>query len=339
MNYNKERLVKALALNSPATEKLEKELQEKIDAVNAFIREDKTPTAASLVELGAKVTELEPFSMWCDTLRCLINYCDKEQVTELTDEQARIALTRARKFTKWSYKVNNTTKYYEKKGGQENIDLISMFDRLGVDISEFKKYFPSLTLSIALLANSRLSDKEKADPSAIIANYKGDEEVRKNLMNGADLSSRNSICKAIDACINAFIPSAGYKSFKRDAEALYISGTAVSRKDFTEIKSGISKKVLATFLDYVSKLLNTSGRVIYNVKYKSAKIEPKEYDMLIEEEVKPEETAEKSAAPEQEKPKRERKPKPEKAAAKQSKEPAAKTGKGKSGKSKTEAAA
>lgn len=345
MKYTKAKLVSALALNSPIEKKLEEELQAKINEVNALLRAKEDPSVAQ-VEADTKADELAPYSMWCDTLRYLISECEELKTETLTDEQARIALTRVREYTCWTSKQNNETKFFEKKGTQTPIDLIGMFTKLGVDLSEFKKYFPSLTLSVALYANARLS-KGEADNSKIIANYKGDEEVRKNLMNGADLSSRNSICKAIDNCVNAFMPSAGFKAFKSDAEVFYLASTSISKKDLTDVRAGAAKKVLATFLNFAHKLLVNNGTVIYNVKYKSSNIKAKEYDMLVvepekakveETEPKPEETAEKSAAP-AEKPKRERKPKPEKAAAKQSKEPAAKTGKGKSGKSKTEAAA
>ena len=314
MKYTKEGLVSALALNKPVAEKLEKELQEKVAALNKLIRAEEK-TAEAKVDVGLVVSQLAPVSMWCSTLEILIDECkklteqSKKEVNELTDEQARIALTRARKYTAWDASEDHNTKLYVIKGKQTPIDLIGMFAKLDVSIDEFKKFFPSLTLSLALLANARLRKSDKVDNSStIIANYKGDEVVRKNLLNGADPASRSTICKAIDNCMNAYMPSAKFKAFKADAEVFYLAATKISRKDMKDIKGGVGKQALNAFLNYAHEQLVGNGTVIYNVKYRTTEIKANEYDMLIEPEIKAEEPEAKL-----EKPKRERKPKPEKA--------------------------
>lgn len=278
MKYNKTTLKKALSVNAPVAEQVEAELQTAIDTANVFIRQGGVPTGEALDAISKKVSELAPFSQWVTVLESLVNVCETEGVEELTDEQVRITLTKIRKYTKWKTKVNKTTKYIEKTSTQEKIDLIGMFDKLDVDISEFKKYFPSLTLAIALTANARMQDG--TEPEKLIANYKGDEEVRKMLVDGADFTSRNSKCKIIEACVNAYMPSSEFKAFKRDAEFFYLAGTQLSRKEDLTIKSGITDKLLEAFFDYTRELLLKNGVVRYNVQYKSKKITAKEYEML-----------------------------------------------------------
>lgn len=310
MKYNLEGLVSALALNQSAMDKEYAVLKSEVDKANAFVRADKPVKNEEALKESQK--NIRKYAEKCAALELLAEQCKKLEVTDLTDEQVKRALCKARQYTTWIAKQIKETGCYELAGRQVDYDVTAILADLGIDTG-FKHDIGLLAVCLALRVAEKIEDKDK---DKIINSYKMNDKVREKIKTGADLSSKRSAVLAVQDVLNAFLPEANYKAVNKDWEWFMLGSTALDKKTLGGIKVANTKTVEKMVYDYVSLLERNGGIAQYKVTYKEAKSEePKS------EEPKPEE-APKTEEPKSEAPAAE--PTSEPVAAKPTKEPKSK---------------
>ncbi len=306
MKYNLEGLVSALALNQSAMDKEYAVLKSEVDKANAFVRADKPVKNEEALKESQK--NIRKYAEKCAALELLAEQCKKLEVTDLTDEQVKRTLCKARQYTTWIAKQVKETGCYELAGRQVDYDVTAILADLGIDTG-FKHDIGLLAVCLALRVAEKIEDKDK---DKIIDSYKMNDKVREKIKAGADLSSKRSAVLAVQDVLNAFLPEANYKAVNKDWEWFMLGSTALDKKTLGGIKVANTKTVEKMVYDYVCLLERNGGTASYKATYKEAKPEESK-----SEEPKPEE------APKTEEPKSEA-PAAEPVAAKPAKEPKSK---------------
>lgn len=303
MKYNLEGLISVLTLNQSAMDKEYKTLQSEVDKANAFVRADKPVKNEEALKESQK--SIRKYAEKCAALELLVNKCKELKTADLTDEQAKRALCKARQYSTWVAKQNKETGCFALTGRQTDYDITAILADLGIDTG-FKSDIGLLAVCLALRVAEKIEDKDK---DRIVNSFKMNDKVREKINAGADLSSKRSAVLAVQDVLNAFLPEANYKAVNKDWEWFMLGSTALDKKTLGGIKVANTKTVEKMVYDYVCLLERNGGTAQYKATYKAEKeevpapTEPKSEEPKVEspaaepvkEESKPEEKAAKPA--------------------------------------------
>lgn len=264
MKYNLEGLVSALALNQSAMDKETESFKTEIAKANAYISEDKAVKNEDTLKEGAK--SLRKYAQKCAYLELLANKCKELKVVELTDEQVKRTLCKARHFTTWIAKQIKETGKYEVASRQVDYDVSGILAELGIDTG-FKSDIGLLAVVLALRTAERIEDKDR---DKILSAYKMNDKVREKINAGADLSSKRQATLAIQDVLNAFLPEANYKAVNKDWEWFLLGATGLDKKTLGGIKVANVSTVEKMVYDYVSLLERNGGIAQFTTTYKIA---------------------------------------------------------------------
>ena len=322
----------ALATNQTAMAAAEKEVQVQIDAANKLVSDNKLVTDTKIKDALKKY---RPYKQLVEALDLLTKAAEKKG-SDLTEEEIKVALCKARKFPSLQVKQDKNNHKFVKSFPNVDYDISAILKWLDIETG-FKYDIALLAITLTYRVCKLLDVKnpeECFETSAMKDAFRSrmqDEKVKEKITAGAKLDSQSQAEKAFQDVINKFLPSVNYKATKTDGAWFLLGATSLNKKELGSIKVAPYKTIESMVYDAISLKLKNNGIAQYSVTFKT---KGKDSEKSV-----PEETAEKSAAPEEKAEPKQEKPKSEKAAAKQSKEPAAKTGKGGRGKSKTKAAA
>ena len=268
-------LSRKIGLNETSEKKLQNDLNEVVDKLNDFIGKNEIPAPEVMEDLDKAVKALRPTVQWLSALREVVKYAEAKNLKAVSDEDITIALTKARKYTAYVVKTNKTTDRYEKVTKAAKYDMLGMLEKLDVNLGSFKQKMSVILCSIALLADRRITKgKGKA---AIIANYRGDADIKKAITEAKEIGSLSFLKDAVQNAVNAYIPSSKFTAAEPDAEFFYAISTKLDKKKICGVSAGLAKEAYEGFFDYASELLNKDGKVRYNIAYKYTELEAKEY--------------------------------------------------------------
>ena len=310
MKYTKSTIGAALALNLSAKNDAEKKLREEIDKANTKIGASKSFDEETLKK---RVKEMNTASEWYECLDLMSRTFDTENTEELTDEQVKTALCKARHYTSYTAKQNKETKCFSVGDKAFDYDVTDLLGKLEVS-TEYKSEIGLFNLFIALRVDERLGNNNAEE---IVRTFKTDDKVKAKIKAGADLSSNRQATLAIQDCINAFLPSCNYHAKNADWEYFVLGVTALNKKELGSIKILPRRTLEKMFYDYICLQIRTGGLAKYKIDYKVSA--PKAGEPAPEETPKPEEPKSEEA-PQIEEPKSEA-PAAEPVAAKSAEEP------------------
>ena len=280
MKYTKSTIGAALALNLSAKNDAEKKLREEIDKANTKIRASKSFDEEALKK---RVKEMNAASEWYECLDLMSRTFDTENAEELTDEQVKTALCKARHYTSYVAKQNKETKCFSVDDKAFDYDVTDLLGKLEVS-TEYKSEIGLFNLFIALRVDERLGNNNAEE---IVRTFKTDDKVKAKIKAGADLSSNRQATLAIQDCINAFLPSCNYHAKNADWEYFVLGVTALNKKELGSIKILPRRTLEKMFYDYICLQIRTGGLAKYKIDYKVSA--PKAGEPAPEETPKPEE--------------------------------------------------
>lgn len=253
-----------------------KEYEEALNSANTAIREKTSPNLDALTEAAKGYSRINEWLTVCE----LVNETVKNNGgAEVTEEQVKIALCRARNYTKWSFKLNDKTGYLEPKSAQQRINITAMLDKLKVSI-DYTAVIAVLGLYLTLAVADNIGDIAKGK---IPTCYKLSKLAKQHFeaVNGGDvadpLSKRQSTI-AISNALKAFLPESEYKVTNFDWN-WFLLVTTKRNKQTTSGVAMVSKSDLEEiFYDYVENLIRNEGTAKFNVSYKVTKKSVSEED-------------------------------------------------------------
>ena len=276
MKYTKERLTKALELNRPVKAEYEAKLEALIAEANKSLADGKLPKNED--KLKEAKGNLLDICEWVSALELLHTECDTQKQTLLADEQVKRALCKARSFTTYAAKMNQTTKRYVKDSVSADYNIPAILTRLGIDMDDLNATLGALTLAVAMTAASDTG----ADTKDILPYFTQDENVKKKLDAGADFTSKRTMCRVIQDAVNAFLPEAQFKAINHDANFFILAGTKLDKRTRCGIQTGKREEIKKIFFDYVNNLLIHDGVAAYTVTYKPGKDRVREYASIVD---------------------------------------------------------
>ena len=258
-------LLSALNLNQNAMDKEMETFKKEIAKANEYVSADKAVKNEDTLKECAK--SLRKYAEKCAYLELLANTCQKLKVKELSEEQVKRTLCKARQYTTWVAKTIKETGKFELAGRQVDYDVSGILAELGIDTG-FKADIGLLAVCLALRTAEKLEDKDK---DKIVNSYRLNDKVREKIAAGADLSSKRQATLAIQDVLNAFLPSVGYKAVNKDWEWFLLGGTSLDKKTLGGIKVADVKTVEKMVYDYVSLLERNNGIAQFTTTYKTEK--------------------------------------------------------------------
>lgn len=258
-------LQSALVLNQKAMEKEVEAFKKEIAKANEYVSADKAVKNEDILKECAK--SLRKYAEKCAYLELLAETCKKFKTAELSEEQVKRALCKARQYTTWVAKQIKETGKFELAGRQVDYDVSGILAELDIDTG-FKADIGLLAVCLALRTAEKLEDKDK---DKIVNSYRLNDKVREKIAAGADLSSKRQATLAIQDVLNAFLPSVGYKAVNKDWEWFLLGGTSLDKKTLGGIKVADVKTVEKMVYDYVSLLERNNGIAQFTTTYKTEK--------------------------------------------------------------------
>jgi len=241
----------------------EAELKAHIDDLNAIVSSGRLPSTDTLKEIERKVAEVCQWYAACE----IINFTlEKLKVKELSDEQVKIALCKARFFTTWTGKQNKNG-HFELKDKEARFDVTEILKKLGISTaytSDIQILGLYLTLSIADLVD----DKKR---NLVTGCYKLDKLARQKFVTGIDPLSKRQTVKAVQTALDSFIPESGYKALNHDWNFLQLAASVRNKKSTNTVKIINKRQLEELFYDYINNLAMHEGVSVYSVEYKHYK--------------------------------------------------------------------
>lgn len=264
MKYTKSTIAEAIALNLGAKNEAEKVLRKAVDEANEKIRAKQAHDEDGLKK---RVKELVAATEWYEALDLMKNTFESENAEELTDEQVKTSLCKARHYTSTVAKRVKETNCYITETKTFDFDVTDLLGKLEVS-TEYKSEIGLLNLFIALRVNERLGNSNN---EAIIYSFKTDNKVKEKIKAGADLSSNRQVTIAIQDCIRAFLPSCNYHAVNADWEYFVLGATALNKKALGSIKILPRRILEKMFYDYICLQIRNGGIAKYTIDYPTGK--------------------------------------------------------------------